>query len=87
MDINRNNYEAYLLDLMEGKLSVSDQQKVRDFLILNPDCSPSLFGPEPWVLESEVVLYSGREKLKKELPDADTGISKLNFALFSIARM
>ena len=87
MDINRNNYEAYLLDLMEGKLSVSDQQKVRDFLMLNPDCSPSLFGPEPWVLEPEEVLYSGREKLKKELPDADTGISESNFDLFSIARM
>ncbi len=87
MDINRNNYEAYLLDLMEGKLSVSDQQKVRDFLMLNPDCSPSLLGPEPWVLEPGEVLYSEREKLKKELPDADTGISESNFDLFSIARM
>ena len=87
MDINRNNYEAYLLDLMEGKLSVSDQQKVRDFLRLNPDCSPSLFGPEPWVLEPEEVLFSGREKLKKDLPNADTEISESNFDLFSIARM
>lgn len=87
MDINRNNYEAYLLDLMEGKLSLSDQQKVRDFLMLNPDCSPSLLGSEPWFLEPEEVLYLGREKLKKELPDADTGISESNFDLFSIARM
>jgi hypothetical protein len=87
MDINRNNYEAFLLDLMEGKLSVSDQQKVRDFLMLNPDCSPSSFGSEPWVLEPEKVFYSGREKLKKELPNADTGISESNFDLFSIARM
>lgn len=87
MDINRNNYEAYLLDLMEGKLSVSDQQKVRDFLMLNPDCSPSLLGPKPWILEPEEVLYSGREKLKKEFPDADAGISESNFDLFSIARM
>ncbi len=87
MDINRNNYEAYLLDLMEGKLSVSDQQKVRDFLMLNPDCSPSLYGSEPWVLEPEEILYSGREKLKKEFPNADTGISESNFDLFSIARM
>jgi len=87
MDINRNNYEAYLLDLMEGKLSLSDQQKVRDFLMLNPDCSPSLLGPDPWILEPEEVLYLGREKLKKELPDADTGVSESNFDLFSIARM
>jgi hypothetical protein len=87
MDINRNNYEAFLLDLMEGKLSVSDQQKVRDFLMLNPDCSPSSFGSELWVLEPEEFLFSGREKLKKELPDADTGISESNFDLFSIARM
>ncbi len=87
MDINRNNYEAYLLDLMEGKLSVSDQQKVRDFLMLNPDCSPSLFRSEPWILEPEKVLFSGREKLKKELPNADKEISESNFDLFSIARM
>ncbi len=87
MDINRNNYEAYLLDLMEGKLSVSDQQKVRDFLRLNPDCSPSSFGSEPWVLEPEDIPFAGREKLKKELPNADTGISESNFDLFSIARM
>ena len=87
MDINRNNYEAYLLDLMEGRLSVSDQQKVRDFLMLNPDCSPSLLGPEPWILEPEEVPYSGRDKLKKELPNADTEISESNFDLFSIARM
>lgn len=87
MDINRNNYEAYLLDLMEGKLSVSDQQKVRDFLLLNPDCSPSLHGPDPWILEPEEVLYSGRDKLKKEFPSADTEISESNFDLFSIARM
>ena len=87
MDINRNNYEAYLLDLMEGKLSVSDQQKVRDFLMLNPDCSSSSFESEPWVLEPEDIPFVGREKLKKELPNADTGISESNFDLFSIARM
>ncbi len=87
MDINRNNYEAYLLDLMEGRLSDSDQQKVKDFLILNPDCSPPVFNSELRVLENSEIVYSGKQKLKKEFPNSDSGITESNFDLFSIARM
>ena len=35
MEINRHNYEAYLLDQLEGNLSVEDQQKLHDFLLYN----------------------------------------------------
>jgi hypothetical protein len=87
MDINRNNYEAFLLDLMEGKLSLSEQQKVRDFLMLNPDCSAHLPVSDPWVLEGDEVLFSGRENLKKEFPNPDSQITESSFDLFSIARM
>jgi len=87
MEIDRNNYEAYLLDLMEGNLSVEDQQKLRDFLKLNPDCALFHDLSEPWILEDEQVIFAGKEQLKKELPHASSVLTESNFDLFSIARM
>jgi len=87
MDINKNNYESFLLDLFEGRLSAEDQQKVRAFLVLNPDCSANLLGDEPWMLEAEKIRFPGKEQLKKEFPDASFKLTEGNFDLFSIARM
>lgn len=87
MEINRNNYEAYLLDLLEGRLSVEEQQRVRDFLRLNPDCLTGLDDADLWLLEKDTVPYPDRDSLKKEWPDASTELTEHNFDLFSIARM
>ncbi len=69
MDINRNNYEAWLLDLLEGSLSEEEVQEVRDFLLLNPDCALGFDDFEPWILEAEEISFPGKAKLRKELPD------------------
>lgn len=37
MDINRNNYELYLVDYAEGMLSPKQKQLVEAFLLANPD--------------------------------------------------
>ena len=87
MKINRHNYEAYLLDLLEGNLSVEDQQQVHNFLLLNPDCARELMEIEPWVLEEKKVSFQNRQLLKKEFPNHASVLSDLNFDLFSIARM
>ncbi|MCK4881373.1 MAG: hypothetical protein KAS82_11950, partial [Bacteroidales bacterium] len=87
MEINRHNYEAYLLDLLEGRLSVEDQQKLHDFLLLNPDCTGELTEMEPWVLEGEKICFHNSNLLKKEIPNHTTELSDHNFDLFSIARM
>lgn len=87
MNINRDNYEAWLLDLIEGRLAPEQVQQVRDFLLLNPDCATDLEEIEPWVLEAEALTYSGKSGLKKELPHQDSVASGTNFDLFSIARM
>ena len=87
MEINRHNYEAFLLDLLEGRLSAEDRQQLRDFLLLNPDCADELVEVNPWVLEEEKVLFRNKTILKKELPDAETKLSDFNFDLFSIARL
>jgi len=87
MEINRHNYEAFLLDLLEGRLSVEDQQQLNDFFLQNPDCSGEVMETEPWVLEKEEINYPAIEHLKKVLPAHSTVLTEHNFDLFSIARM
>ncbi len=87
MEINRHNYEAYLLDQLEGTLSVDKQQELHNFLLLNPDCSGELTEIEPWILEGEKVQFQNGRLLKKELPTASTLLEDHNFDLCSIARL
>lgn len=87
MKIDRHNYEAYLLDQLEGKLSVDMQQELYNFLRMNPDCRMELSGVEPWVLEVRRVSYQNSKLLKKELPNSSSILTDYNFDLFSIARM
>ena len=87
MNINRNNYEAYLLDLLEGRLTAEDRRAVRDFLLLNPDCRGGLDGAEPWILEENRIPSPGREQLKKLFPNGTSMLTETNFDLFSIARL
>ena len=87
MKIDRNNYEAYLLDMVEGRLTDEEQQMVRDFLLLNPDCMVPVGDLELTVLEGEEIFYPDRDKLKKSFPDADSELTEDHFDLFSIARL
>jgi len=87
MEINRHNYEAYLLDQLEGRLSVEDQQLLQNFLLLNPDCAGDLEEIEPWVLEVGEHSFQNKGRLMKELPNASSELSESNFDLFCIARM
>jgi hypothetical protein len=87
MKINRHNYEAYLLDWMEGRLTAREQQEVRDFLRMNPDIEQNPVNMDLWILEKEKISYPGKKTLKKELPDASSRPAADNFDLFSIARM
>lgn len=87
MDINRNNYEAWLLDLMEGSLSADEVQGVRDFLLLNPDCDSGIEEMETLMLDVEEISYSGKEGLRKVLPDHSSKISETDFDLLSIAML
>lgn len=87
MKIDRDNYEAYLLDLLEGRLSAGDQDLLKDFLLLNPDCADELSELEPSFLEPVLMQYPNKDLLKRELPDRSSLLTGHNFDLFSIARM
>ncbi len=87
MGINRHNYEAFLLDLLEGRLSVDDRRQLDEFLLLNPGCKGDILEGELWFLEPEKVSFPGSGALKKELPGETSLLTDHNFDLFSIARM
>jgi hypothetical protein len=87
MEINRDNYEAYLLDQMEGRLSAEVQRELSEFFTLNPDCYPESDDGEIWILQNEALHFPDKGALKKELPDASSRLTESNFDLFSIARM
>lgn len=87
MDINRNNYEAFLLDLLEGRLSVVEERELKEFLKHHPEHVVDLPDIDLVSLEKPRLNYPLRDQLKKELPTADTRISEANFDMFSIARM
>ncbi len=87
MKIDRHNYEAYLLDLLEGTLSVEEEQELHYFLKLNPDCAGGLEEIAPWVLEKEEISFHHSQYLKKEFPGPSSQLNEFNFDLFSIARM
>jgi hypothetical protein len=87
MEINRHNFEAFLLDRLEGRLSVENQQLLDEFLRQNPDCALEMMKGKPCYLEAEKIQFPDIKVLKKEFPDGNTLLSDSNFDLFSIARM
>jgi len=87
MDINRNNYEAFLLDLLEGRLSVEKEQELNEFLEKHPEHVVDMPDQDLWSLKKDRVSFPSREQLKKNFPTPETCLSDANFDLFSIARM
>jgi len=87
MEINRKNFEAYLLDRMEGRLSDALEQELREFLAMNPDCAFEIEGEEPLEIPHETLQFPDKDSLRKNLPDSSSRLTPNNFDLFSIARM
>ncbi|HDR68753.1 MAG TPA: hypothetical protein ENN61_06835 [Bacteroidaceae bacterium] len=85
MDINRDNYELWMLGFMEGTLSESEEEEVRRFLLLHPDLADKTDEMEPVCLEPEKITFQDKEQLKKIFPGEDSWPSQSNFDMFSIA--
>ena len=63
--INISNYEAYLLDFMEGNLSGADISLLKEFVLLHPELEINLEDTELVTLESETISLGSKENLKK----------------------
>lgn len=84
MLINRENYEAYLLDLFEGELSPDQEQVLREFLDLNPDLDP---GPD--ILDITLTPAETEFRFKDALRKGPVAwqINENNYEQFCIARL
>lgn len=81
MKINRNNYEAYFLDYIEGRLNKKDSEEIEAFLINNPDLEEELFGIEDYQLPICNAKYEDKEKLYLN----ENNITNSNFNDYCVA--
>jgi hypothetical protein len=84
MTINRSNFEAYLLDYLEGILDPLLTADLMAFLAENPEFEKYLPDYDGSLSLSDDLLYSRKDRLKKELSDLPE-ITPGNFDEFCIA--
>ncbi|MCB9360819.1 MAG: hypothetical protein H6587_04220 [Flavobacteriales bacterium] len=65
--INKNNYEAFLLDYMEQNLSADRIAELMLFFEQNPELKNELEGLEDIALPAEKIVFDGKNELKKEV--------------------
>jgi len=87
MDINQHNYEAFLLDLLEGSLSAEEERQLNEFLNKHPELEADMPDLTLCYLEKEALSFPARDQLRKDIPLDGTPLSEAHFDLFSIARM
>jgi hypothetical protein len=77
MKINTHNYEAYLLDFMEGNLSSSDEIELRKFVRLHPHLQIDLEKSDDLRLIPEKIIFDKKKLLKENPETAINEISKI----------
>ena len=85
IDINRNNYEEYFLDFLEGKLSPPDENLLMLFLNENQDLKSELEFFEVHEIFADNIYLENKTGLKKS--GIMSGITSNNFDELCIARM
>lgn len=63
--INEHNYEAYLLDSMEGRLSAEQQIELDTFMALHPELAIDLEGLAEMSFDPQQAVFPHKEDLKK----------------------
>lgn len=85
MNINRDNYEAYFLDFIEGRLSPEQEEVLHRFLKFNPDLEAELASFQLHEIDATHVPFPGKDSLKKEPPADGITVNEANFDMFCIA--
>ncbi len=89
MEINKNNYQAFILDYYEGNLSEKQAAKLMSFLEKHPELKKEFDEFEIIKLEdnNETPTFEGKGFLKKPEPEIELPITNENFELFCIAEI
>jgi hypothetical protein len=86
MLINRNNYESFFLDFIEGRLNAEEEAGLMAFLAENPELKLELDQFENIHLLPEPAFFNGKDKLKKNLAHFSE-INEENFDQYCVAKM
>jgi len=86
MAINKNNYELYFMDYMDGKLNADQVTELLAFLSIHPDKKEELESLEKMTVSLDNKIFSGKSALKKSINDVDE-INESNFDEFCIAKL
>ena len=79
MNINRGNYEEWMIDYVEGTLSAVDEERVRNFLKSNPDLKAEIDEFEVFTLEpSGNNSFNDKQSLKKNSSGIE-GVSRNDY--------
>lgn len=85
IDINRSNYEKFVIDYLDGILSVDENNCFIAFLNNNPDIAEEIEDLGEAVLLPEDVDFSPKEQLKKKPVSAIGNINGDNYEEYFIA--
>lgn len=68
MNIDRDNYEAWLLDRLEGRLTADQERALDAFLADNPDLREKAGQMDLPRIDAELLRFSGADDLKRAIP-------------------
>jgi hypothetical protein len=88
MKITIDNYEAYLLDLLEGRLDEAQVNALREFVLGHPALGSwdELTGEMPGLLPDELV-FAGKDFLKKPEIAAFGNINETNYEYYFVSEL
>lgn len=65
MKVNRDNYEIWIIDYLDGKLTAGQTEELLAFFEMNPDLKEEFENYEPVTLQPERVQFDQKDRLKK----------------------
>ncbi|MCK4346894.1 MAG: hypothetical protein KAX05_16550 [Bacteroidales bacterium] len=86
MDINRQNFETYFIDYLDGRLDPGQVAELLSFLGKNPDLERELKEFENIQIKPREILFPGKESLRKTISDIPV-INESNFEEYCIAKI
>ncbi len=79
MNINRNNYEIWLIDYLDEKLSPSEVEDLQLFLSQNPDIQEEFEDLDDIHLKAEPLVFESKSELRKTEVAATANINEDNY--------
>jgi hypothetical protein len=85
MKIDRQNYEQYLIDYLDGKLDEEQTGSLTAFLELNPDLKEEFEGIEKMNLTPDEIIFQGKTSLFRSASELEESLLLKDFDMYCIS--